>query len=956
MADEAERWQEQAAQVACLTPWLAQDSTRNWLTSIAGSSPYLAELMLKEPELLAKWLENPDLHSHCTPLLDICNGPIPENEDEAMRIIRTTKRQVSLILALNDLAGGTPALTICHYLSQLADQLSRYALAFAFQQLVERNILEEVPVQQSGIFLLGMGKLGAMELNYSSDVDVIFFYDPTHLPVINRDRFPRAIVRMVQQYVRLMEERTADGYGFRTDLRLRPDPFSTPVILSTHAAFSYYESVGQNWERAAYIKARPIAGDVAAGKAFLDELRPFVWRKYLDYGAIQDIASIKRQIDHRHSGLGESLMGHNVKLGDGGIRDIELYVQTQQLIWGGRMPILRCAPTMHALEALTEQKIITQQACARLQSAYPKLRRIEHAIQMVRDQQTHQLPEREEEFARVAGLMGHTTGDDFQATIRPIFQQVSEQCRSLFSDSSPLAASEAAQSTRRSNLVFTGTDDDPETIRSITRMGYREPAQISRLIRQWHYGQCRATRSQRARELITELTPTILQTISKSAIPDKAFLRFDRFLRSLNTGVQPLEIFQSHPETLSLLAELLSSSERLAEWLSEHPYMIDRLAVNDVSAAQFTREGLAEELEATLRVARDREDMLNRCRQFANEMQFLIAMQLLKGRLSAADAGHAFSLVADISVTHTFDAIYTDFVETHGEPDDSEFVILAMGKWGSETLTFDSDLDVVFIYRAAGKGRIKLPLDAWYTRLAQRIQHALSTPMQYGSLFEVDVRLRPYGDDSALATAYSSFERYYESEAWAFEYYALTRARVICGHKRLERDLLTRIPTLLQHAKERFALKEETATLMAKIRTSLPPTSAWDVKHQPGGLLDQELVTQTLMLMQDTIPPSLPRRYEAVVEHLATQNMLNPDDADALSTSYQRYSAIQQLLRLCNPDDEGNPPTHGMIFTQLSKLLHCDSVAAMRETLEICFQEQDTIIRTILGTNKEAKG
>ncbi|MDP2734553.1 MAG: bifunctional [glutamine synthetase] adenylyltransferase/[glutamine synthetase]-adenylyl-L-tyrosine phosphorylase, partial [Hoeflea sp.] len=390
-------------------------AARDFLLAALALSPFLRETAMTDPDSLALALSMPAAFVLAKTLNEAracwrnADGTLA-SEADVMRDLRRAKRRVSLILALHDLARLTDARHTTAVLSDLADA----ALGAAFDHLLRAGheagklILPDPdnPCENSGLIVLGMGKHGAHELNYSSDIDIVVFFDPAADVVRDRDEVTDVFARMVRRLVRIMQERTGDGYVFRTDLRLRPDPGSTPLAFPVDAALHYYESRGQNWERAAFIKARPVAGDLGAGENFLKELVPFVFRKYLDFAAISDIHSIKRQI-HAHRGFGDiAVKGHNVKLGRGGIREIEFFVQTQQLIAGGRMPRLRLRRTDEMLVALARARWIDPATARTLAESYWYLRDVEHRIQMVRDEQSHTLPESEAELARIALMMG----------------------------------------------------------------------------------------------------------------------------------------------------------------------------------------------------------------------------------------------------------------------------------------------------------------------------------------------------------------------------------------------------------------------------------------------------------------------------------------------------------------------------------------------------------------------
>ena len=543
------------------------------------------------------------------------------------------------------------------------------------------------------MIVLGLGKLGGRELNYSSDIDLILLYDPASPAAPAPDRAQSLFGRVARDLVRILDERTGDGYVFRTDLRLRPDPRSTPLAISVPAALTYYETVGQNWERAALIKARPVAGDLIAARHFLTELQPFIWRRNLDFAAIEDIHSIKRQIQAHKGGGRIAVEGHDIKTGRGGIREIEFFAQTQQLIWGGRMRALRVGPTCAALRALAATGRIDAATCDALIDHYRFLRRVEHRLQMVEDAQTHRLPADQDGIARLAVFLGYKNPDDFVAELRARLGAVEKHYAELFEEAPSLAGP--------GNLVFTGTEDDPETLATLGRLGFGEPARVAAMVRGWHHGRIRATRSQRAREILTEFVPELLRVIGGTASPDTAILRFDRFLSQLPAGVQLFSLFHANPGLFSLVADIMAEAPRLAESLAHRPALLDA-----VLTAEFCRP------PARTRRAgrRSRRAALGRARfrGYARPAAALDQRAPVSGRGTALAPHDRRQRGRRRAGRHRrcrhlaalLPAVAADFARAHGEVPSGAFAIVAMGRLGSREMTLASDLDLILIYDA----------------------------------------------------------------------------------------------------------------------------------------------------------------------------------------------------------------------------------------------------------------
>ncbi|MBU4530147.1 MAG: bifunctional [glutamine synthetase] adenylyltransferase/[glutamine synthetase]-adenylyl-L-tyrosine phosphorylase [Hoeflea sp.] len=838
-----------AAVLGCDSP------AREFLLAALALSPFLRETVMADPRSLALALSRPcaQVLAHTITAARDCwrgaDGTLT-SEADLMQGLRRAKRRVSLTLALNDLSRQIDARHTTVGLSDLADA----TLGAAFDHLLRAGhdagklTLPDPdnPCDKSGLIVLGMGKHGARELNYSSDIDIVVFFDPEAGIVKDSDEATDVFARMVRRLVRIMQERTGDGYVFRTDLRLRPDPGSTPLAFPLDAAMNYYESRGQNWERAAFIKARPVAGDLDAGERFLKELVPFVFRKYLDFAAISDIHSIKRQI-HAHRGFGDiAVKGHNVKLGRGGIREIEFFVQTQQLIAGGRMPRLRMRRTDEMLVALARARWIDPATARTLAESYWYLRDVEHRIQMVRDEQSHTLPESEAELARVALMMGEASTASFGKAYVAVLTKV-EQCYA------ELFEKEAGLSGGMGNLVFTGEDDDPGTLKTLAELGFERPADISRIIRTWHYGRYRATQSVEARERLTELTPELLRVFGATKRADEALIRFDAFISGLPAGIQLFSLIGTNPGLLSLMVTIMASAPRLAEIIARKPHVFDGMLDPGLMAELPTRDYLAERLQGFLEGARAYEEILDRLRIVALEQKFLIGVRLLTGAISPERAARSFSHLADLIIGAALEAVREGMEEAHGTVPGGRAAVIGMGKLGSYELTAGSDIDIILLYDHdpdAEESDGPKPLDPvrYYTRMTQRLVAALSAPTAEGILYEVDLRLRPSGNKGPVATSIRAFSKYQSEEAWTWEHMALTRARVVAGEDSLREEARTLIDEVLAKPRDEARLLEDLVEMRGLIEQEKPPRDIWDVKLIPGGLIDIEFIAQYLSL------------------------------------------------------------------------------------------------------------
>lgn len=877
-------------------------AARDLVLSVASNSAHLREAALRDGERLCRVLSS-DPAAYVDGLIGSLSEPMAD-EPSLRRHLRRVKAEAALAIALADVSDLWGVMEVTGALTRLADASLSAAIRFL---LLEADATGKMslpdrsePEKGSGWIVLAMGKQGAFELNYSSDIDLIVFFDPAVVPAADKDDLTTLFVRLTRRLVAILQDRTADGYVFRTDLRLRPDAGATPVAMSTTAALIYYESAGQNWERAAMIKARPAAGDTAAGEHFLAELKPYVWRKYLDYAAIRDIHSIKRQI-HAHKGHGEiAVAGHNVKLGRGGIREIEFFVQTQQLIAGGRNTDLRGRQTLAMLDALVAQGWLDEPARDLLAEAYRFLRRVEHRVQMLNDEQTHTLPDDAEGLARVAHLMGYEDVDTFATTLREWLVAVSDQYSELFEE-------EADLSSQHGNMVFTGNDIDPGTLDTFTQLGFARPEDAIRIVASWHFGRYPAMRSSRARELLTEITPRLIIAFSETEAPDAALIAFDQFLARLPAGVQLFSLLSSNQSLVTLLAMVMGNSPYLAETVARRPHVVDALLEPQFFGTLPGREELTRRLDAFFGEARGYEDILDRARIFAQEQKFLIGVRVITGTAAARQLGRSFSRLADLLLERVLAATAAELEAQHGRVPGGRVALLAMGKLGSEELTAASDLDLILLYdhdrdALQSDGRRPISPNQYYARLTQRLVTAITAPTAEGTLYDVDFRLRPSGNAGPLATRIDAFERYQREEAWTWEHMALTRARVVASTGDLGLEVERVIAETLCRQRDPEKVLADASDMRARLEQEKGSSDPWNLKRAPGGLVDLEFVAQTLRLINDWREPAIRlRNTEAVLLSAATHGLLSPAHRDVLLPAIRLFGDLTQAQRLTLP-------------------------------------------------------
>lgn len=911
-----ERWRDAARDATDenLIKWMIQFSESKegeaFIKSICGNSPYLGQILTREPAWVQRFVVvGPDA-AFAELRAELADADFSGPTDPLMTRMRIAKRRAALLIAAADVAGFWDVEQATAALSAIAETALRLACDHLLLKTAESGRIQlpdlTRPSVGSGLIVLGMGKLGARELNYSSDIDLIVLYDDGAVRMKDPDRMSQTFIKIARDLVRMMDERTKDGYVFRTDLRLRPDPGATPPAVSVSAAEIYYASVGQNWERAAMIKARPVAGDDAAGEAFLQTLRPFVWRRNLDFAAIQDIHSIKRQINAHKGHRVRAVQGHDIKVGRGGIREIEFFAQTQQLIFGGRDPSLRTAPTLAALRALCDAQRTPEAAVTELTTAYYYLRKVEHRIQMIDDQQTHKVPNTEQGVAHLAVFLGYADPQDFCRELMEMMGLVEDRYAELFEESPDLAPA--------GNLVFTGAEDDPETLTTLQEMGFAEPSRVIAVVSGWHRGRYRATRSARARELLTELTPTLLRELARTADPDAALMHLDDFLSKLPAGVGVFSLFYANPWLLPLVAEIMGGAPRLAEILSRHPALLDGVLSPQFFDPLPDRAALAADYARVVGAAQHLEDALILARRWTNDYRFQAGAHMLRNETDGERCGPFLAHLAETALTDLAARVENEFAVKHGRIPGGAWVIVALGKLGSGQLTITSDIDLIVIYDApedAGQSDGAKPLSPpeYYARLTQRLTVAVTAQMADGRLYEVDMRLRPSGNAGPLATALSAFSKYQRADAWTWEHMALTRARVIAGDSALAAKVGAEIDAALRLPRDPDKLLFDVADMRRRIDGEFPAKTVWNLKYARGGLIDIEFVAQYLQLRHGAEQPKILSVDMAdSLERARDLGVLAPEAADDLLQALRTWRRTQGYLRLTGESAPGAAP------------------------------------------------
>lgn len=863
------------------------------LAIAAKHAPYLAKLLDLGADLQAPKDLLQEAHRLC--------DAVARGEGDAVIDLRTAKKRAHLAIAAADLSGQATLEETVHEITRFADAALEAALQAA---LLSRGLSSD------GLFVAALGKMGAFELNYSSDIDVAAFFDPDVFQGGDYE-VADAAARVIRKMTTLLQDRTSDGYVFRTDLRLRPDPSSTPVAVSTRRAELYYESIGQNWERMVWIKGRSAAGDHAAGDRFLEAMKPFVWRRHLDYWAIADVQAIKNMINTKAGDKTLHDVAADLKLGPGGIREIEFFVQTQQIILGGRHPSLRVRGTLEGLNELVALGSVRAGVANELAEAYRALRMVEHRIQMVDDSQNHTLPAFETKRADVAALCGYSDLSRFDADLIALRKQVHAHYRELFADEA-----RKHEQAVQGNLVFTGVDDDPETVKTLQDIGFQSPTHVIERIREWHRGKTPATRTTRGRELLTAFLPDLLTAMGATGEADEAFRRFGRFFEGLRSGVQVLAMLVAEKTLTDDLVTTLAIAPRIADILAHRPGLLEAL----VSEADRKP---APELSPDMGF----ETKMNLMRHWQGERAFVIGHQLLHGQIAARDAATNWSELADTCVRTMAEAAEAETTRKFG-PAPGAWSVVGLGKLGGHEMTAGSDLDLVVIYDAtsASDGQ------TWFTRFTQRLISALSAETGDGRLYEVDMRLRPSGRAGPVATSLSAFETYHESNAWTWEHMALTRLRPIAGDVQLGEKIETIAQRVINHGNA----AQRTTDILEMRRRLLrdkPSSGPWDLKMRPGGLLDLEFITQHSILTSPAEQPLSPELVEAHKALLEAGDWPEEFHHD-VSSAFAFLQALQQVQRMANENVITASELSNALKNRLCRASGCTDFKTLTKRLE----------------------
>ncbi len=888
---------------ACLTPERLDELVRVWAVS-----DFIAQTCIRHPELLVDLIESGDLdrpypEGHLVERLRAaldCTG-----DDNTLGVaLRRFRRREMVRIAWRDIAGRADLAEVTGTLSDLADACIDQALArlhdWHVAQWGEPVGVESGEPQR--LVVLGMGKLGARELNFSSDIDLIFTYPEEgetrggRRAIANQEFF----IRLGQRLITALNQTTAEGFVFRVDMRLRPFGESSALAIGFDAVEAYYQVHGREWERYAMIKARVVAGDREAGAALMETLRPFVYRRYIDFGAFESLRDMKAMIEQevRRKGMEE-----NVKLGAGGIREVEFIGQAFQLIRGGREPALRIRPILAVLAAVRDFEWLPGFVVRELVDAYTFLRTVEHRLQELADQQTHNLPADPVGRTRLAFAMGFADWPPFEKRLRAHMQRVHSHFDQVFA-----APQTEHAETDRLDLtgVWRGSQDETQAAEALRAAGFRDAeALISPIAALRESRACRSL-SAGGRGRLDRLMPLLLGAAGGTDNADETLRRLLRLVESITRRTAYLALLVENPVALSQLVRLCAASPWISDLLARHPLLLDELLDPRTLYEPPGRDELAFDLRQRLQGI-DPDDL---------EQQMEVLRHFRHGnvlRVAAADVMEAIPLmvvsdhltwIAEVILDEVLAIAWRHLIARHGRPPcgervcDSGFAIVGYGKLGGIELGYGSDLDLVFLHSAEGDGRMtdgEKPIDSavFYARLAQRIIHLLATRTAAGALYEVDIRLRPSGSSGLMVSSTSAFTRYQREDAWTWEHQALVRARVVAGDPEVaERFAAVRRETLTRD-RNRELLRTEVREMRERMRRELDKgdESGFDLKQGSGGIADIEFVVQYGVLAWAHAHPALLEYTDTIrlLSGLAGAGVLQEADTALLSDAYRVY-------------------------------------------------------------------
>ena len=868
---------------------------RVFFSFLCGNSPHLSLLLQRDLKLTQALLEEaPDAITGRV-RDDLAGADPAMDRDRLMTFLRRQRNRVAVLAAVYDCFDICGVMKCAELLSDMADHAVRLTVSHLLLDRVERGDLERPAGNRWGYFVLAMGKHGSRELNYSSDIDLIVLYDPESVRYTGSRTLGECFVRVTQDLIRILQSRTGDGYVFRTDLRLRPDPSSTPVAVTVDFALNYYQRFGRTWERTALIKARPVAGDLTAGAAYLERLSPFIWDEALDFTSVEEIRSVSQQIHDFHGHDAIRAAGHNVKLGRGGIREIEFFVHMHQLAYGGRNRRLRGSRLLPMLETLDREHHIMPRETAALRDAYLLLRRVEHRLQMVNDTQTQKLPESDEGLEHIAFFLGLDSAEELVRLIESVAGEVHDLYRTRFN------VPEGEQDLTAA--ILEGPDEHPDAVAKLAAAGFtRAPAAIE-VLRGWAEGRHASTASERARTVIREILHEIVDALGRTPDPDRALARLDRFLAALPEDLALFAMLRANTWLLNLIAVVMGSAPRMADVLEGNPRLLQAVLDPSFFLPIPEREQLARELDERLAGRRDATERVEQVAAWAGDRRFQVAVQALENLVTVDEAATSLSDVAGAVVGRLLRDVLDAMHEQHGPVPGGGCAVVARGRLGAGEMIFGSDLELLFIadFEVEAKTAGPQPIAAriFYRHAATELISRLRSQSTYGRLYELDERLRPSGQIDFPVTTLDEFRDHHAGPASTSELMSLTRASVVCGDPATSAAVTAAIEGALARSRDPGRLLEDVARRREAIARKHPSEDPFDVQHVRGGLVDLESLAQYLRLRHaHESPEVLVGATASCLEALGATGLIPEQEASLLASAVRMQRTLQAMLRL----------------------------------------------------------
>ena len=907
---------------------LDTDAGRTFFSFLCGNSPHLSLLLQRDPEFTESLVtEAPDVLADRV-RSELAGADAAMDRDDLMTFLRRRRNRVAVMAAAYDCFGISGVMDCAELLSDMADHAVRLTARHLLLDRVRRGDLEAPDGERWGYFVLAMGKHGSRELNYSSDIDLIVMYDPEAVRYTGRRTMSDCFVRVTQDLVRILQTRTGHGYVFRTDLRLRPDPSSTPVAITVDFALDYYDRFGRTWERTALIKARPVAGDLTAGAAFLERLSPFIWDEALDFTSVEEIRSMSQQIHDFHGHGAVKAPGHNVKLGRGGIREIEFFVHMHQLAYGGRNRRLRGPRLLAMLETLDRQHHIMPRETAALRDSYLWLRQVEHRLQMINDAQTQKLPESDDGMAHIAAFLGLDSAAELAGRVERIAGEVHDLYRARFN------VPESEQDITAA--ILEGPDENPDAVAKLEAAGFTQALTAITTFRGWAEGRHASTGSERARTIIREILHEIVDAVGKTPDPDRALARMDRFLANLPEDISFFSMLRANTWLLNLIAVVMGSAPRMADILGANPRLLQAVLDPSFFLPLPGRERLAQDLDERLQGRRDAAERAEQVTAWAGDRRFQVGVQALQNLVTVDEASTSLSDVAAVAIDVLFRDAISRLQERHGPAPGGGCAVVALGKLGAGEMTFESDLDLLFVTggEAAAQTDGPEPIDAgsFYRRAAGELFANLLRSSAYGRLYQVDERRPLSGGEPEVITLDEWRDRY--AAAPDPELMALTRAGVLCGDTPAAEAVAAAITGALTRSREPEPLLQAAAGRRAAAAAAHRSGDPFDLQHARGGLTDLEACAQYLQLRHaHESPQVLARATAACFEALGSAGILTDDEARTLAAAVRMQRTLQAMLRLTWSRSAPVSDAPEALRMKLAAALECEGFAALEEKL-----------------------